>query len=215
MVYLLYWLITPRKPPRVRVHDGNQETWSRLSHQNHSPSLLPWFVTPAGRAAAVTLSSELRRSDTTNHLRGSRCATLEVVRARVCRTRRAAGFRAVHEAATFRIVASAGAGGHLLAVLLLRFLGVLRARAKSKRSLVSLPLVPARVPAPLAVSRAVHAYDPRARLSRRVARTPSLRALSLASRSPSFPLTRVALPSSSSSRPTVSWYQIKQSFIKS
>ena len=28
--------------------DGNQETWSRLSHQNHSPSLLPWFVTPSG-----------------------------------------------------------------------------------------------------------------------------------------------------------------------
>ena len=48
----------------------------------------------------------------------------------VCRTRRAAGFRAVHEAATFRIVASAGSGGHLLAVLLLRFLGVLRARPK-------------------------------------------------------------------------------------
>ena len=48
MVYLLYWLITPRKTPRVRVHDGNQETWSRLSHQNHSPSLLPWFVTPSG-----------------------------------------------------------------------------------------------------------------------------------------------------------------------
>ena len=82
------------------------------------------------RAAALTLSSELRRSDTTNHLRGSRCSTLEVVRARVCRTRRAAGFRAVHEAATFRIVASAGSGGHLLAVLLLRFLGVLRARPK-------------------------------------------------------------------------------------
>ena len=48
MFYLLYWLITPRKTPRVRVHDGNQETWSRLSHQNHSPSLLPWFVTPSG-----------------------------------------------------------------------------------------------------------------------------------------------------------------------
>ena len=28
--------------------DGDQETWSRLSHQNHSPSLLPWFVTPSG-----------------------------------------------------------------------------------------------------------------------------------------------------------------------
>ena len=51
-------------------------------------------------------------------------------RARVCRTRRAAGFRAVHEAATFRIVASTGSNGHLLAVLLLRFLGVLRARPK-------------------------------------------------------------------------------------
>jgi hypothetical protein len=51
-------------------------------------------------------------------------------RARVCRTRRAAGFCAVHEAATFRIVASAGSGGQLLAVLLLRFLGVLRARPK-------------------------------------------------------------------------------------
>ena len=56
--------------------------------------------------------------------------TLKVVRARVCRTRRAAGFRAVHEAAPFRIVASARSGGHLLAVLLLRFLGVLRARPK-------------------------------------------------------------------------------------
>ena len=44
-------MITPRKSPwvrSVRVHDGNQETWSRLSHQNHSPSLLPWFVTPSG-----------------------------------------------------------------------------------------------------------------------------------------------------------------------
>lgn len=28
--------------------DGDQETCSRLSHQNHSPSLLPWFVTPSG-----------------------------------------------------------------------------------------------------------------------------------------------------------------------
>ena len=56
--------------------------------------------------------------------------TLKFVRARVCRTRRAAGFRAVHEAAPFRIVASAGSGGHLLAGVLLRFLGVLRARPK-------------------------------------------------------------------------------------
>ena len=32
----------------VRAMDGNQETCSRLSHQNHSPSLLPWFVMPSG-----------------------------------------------------------------------------------------------------------------------------------------------------------------------
>ena len=136
MVYLLYWLITPRKTPRVRVHDGNQETWSRLSHQNHSPSLLPWFVTPSGALSSQMpscgIDTVVRTAAVGYHQppAGIAVLTLKVVRARVCRTRRAAGFRAVHEAAPFRIVASAGFGGHLLAVLLLRFLGVLRARPK-------------------------------------------------------------------------------------
>ena len=136
MVYLLYWLITPRKTPRVCVHDENQETWSRLSHQNHSPSLLPWFVTPSGALSSQMPSCGMDTVVLTAAVgyhqppAGIAVLTLKVVRARVCRTRRAAGFRAVHEAATFRIVASAGSGGHLLAVLLLRFLGVLRARPK-------------------------------------------------------------------------------------
>ena len=134
MVYLLYWLITPRKTPRVRVHDGNQETWSRLSHQNHSPSLLPWFVTPSGALSSQMpscgMDTVVRTAAVGYHQppAGIAVLRLKVVRARVCPTLRAAGFRAVHEAATFRIVASAGSGGHLLAVLLLRFLGVLRAR---------------------------------------------------------------------------------------
>ena len=136
MVYLLYWLITPRKTPRVRVHDGNQETWSRLSHQNHSPSLLPWFVTPSGALSSQMpscgIDTVVRTAAVGYHQppAGIAVLTLKVVRARVCRTRRAAGFRAVHEAATFRIVASAGSGGHIRAVLLLRFLGVLHARPK-------------------------------------------------------------------------------------
>ena len=136
MVYLLYWLITPRKTPRVCVHDENQETWSRLSHQNHSPSLLPWFVTPSGALSSQMpscgMDTVVRTAAVGYHQppAGIAVLILKVVRARVCRTRRAAGFRAVHEAATFRIVASAGSGGHLLAVLLLRFLGVLRARPK-------------------------------------------------------------------------------------
>ena len=137
MVYLLYWLITPRKTPRVRVHDGNQETWSRLSHQNHSPSLLPWFVTPSGALSSQMpscgIDTVVRTAAVGYHQPPAGTAIIDIesrMRARVCRTRRAAGFRAVHEAATFRIVAAAGSGGHLLAVLLLRFLGVLRARPK-------------------------------------------------------------------------------------
>ena len=49
MLYFLYWLIPLGRPlALVLAMDGDQETWSRLSHQNHSPSLLPWFVTPSG-----------------------------------------------------------------------------------------------------------------------------------------------------------------------
>ena len=114
MVYLLYWLITPRKAPRVRVNDGDQETWSRLSHQNHSPSLLPWFVTPSGALSSQMpscgIDTVVRTAAVGYHQppAGIAVLTLKVVRAPVCQTRRAAGFRAVHEAAPFRIVASAG-----------------------------------------------------------------------------------------------------------
>ena len=117
--------------------DGNQETWSRLSHQNHSPSLLPWFVTPSGALSSQMpscgIDTVVRTAAVGYHQPPAGIAMFDIgsrTRARVCRTRRAAGFRAVHEATTFRIVASAGSGGRLLAVFLLRFLGVLRARPK-------------------------------------------------------------------------------------
>ena len=117
--------------------DGDQETCSRLSHQNHSPSLLPWFVTPSGALSSQMpscgMDTVVRTAAVGYHQPPAGIAMFDIgsrMRARVCRTRRAAGFRAVHEAAPFRIVASAGSGGHLLAVLLLRFLGVLRARPK-------------------------------------------------------------------------------------
>ena len=117
--------------------DGDQETWSRLSHQNHSPSLLPWFVTPSGALSSQMpscgMDTVVRTAAVGYHQPPAGTAIIDIesrTRARVCRTRRAAGFRAVHEAATFRIVASARSGGRLLAVLLLRFLGVLRARPK-------------------------------------------------------------------------------------
>ena len=116
--------------------DGDQETWSRLSHQNHSPSLLPWFVTPSGALSSQMpscgMDTVVRTAAVGYHQPPAGTAIIDIeshTRA-VCRTRRAAGFRAVHEAATFRIVASARPGGHLLAVFLLRFLGVLRARPK-------------------------------------------------------------------------------------
>ena len=117
--------------------EGDQETWSRLSHQNHSPSLLPWFVTPSGALSSQMpscgMDTVVRTAAVGYHQPPAGTALIDIesrTRARVCRTRRAAGFRAVHEAATFRIVASARSCGHLLAVLLLRFLGVLRARPK-------------------------------------------------------------------------------------
>ena len=90
MVYLLYWLITPRKTPRVRVHDGNQETWSRLSHQNHSPSLLPWFVTPSGALSSQMpscgMDTVVRPAAVGYHQppAGTAVITWKVVRARVC-----------------------------------------------------------------------------------------------------------------------------------
>ena len=70
--------------------DGDQETWSRLSHQNHSPSLLPWFVTPSGALSSQMpscgIDTVVRTAAVGYHQppAGIAVLTLEVIRVREC-----------------------------------------------------------------------------------------------------------------------------------